>query len=256
MIPIRNLYYLFLYAWDRFSEGRQVDVGADTSPDLPNLLAKVLVSGVRRQFGRGLDKGYVEVVEELAFPHGKFLLQDTVKRSSLATSRAVCQFDELSVDTPFNRILKAAIRRLHLSADIVSDLAAELRRQEVRLEGVARLPLSPILFRSLQVTRSHGQYGLLMDVCRLVMDLSLPDERGTGYRFYEVLDDESRMSTIFEHFVRNFYRLEQKRYSVGAEMIPWPAVCAVPSHFTYLPTMITDVTLRSESDSNHHRNTN
>jgi 5-methylcytosine-specific restriction enzyme subunit McrC len=97
----------------------------------------------------------------------------------------------------------------------------------------------------LQVTRNHGHYGLLMDVCRLVMDLSLPDERGTGYRFYDVLQDETRMSTIFEHFVRNFYRMEQDRYSVGAEMIPWPAVCAVPNHISYLPAMITDVTLKS-----------
>jgi 5-methylcytosine-specific restriction enzyme subunit McrC len=79
MIPIRNIYYLFLYAWDRFSEGRRVDVGSDTSPDLLNLLARVLVSGVRRQFGRGLDKGYVELIDELAFPRGKFLLPDTVR---------------------------------------------------------------------------------------------------------------------------------------------------------------------------------
>jgi 5-methylcytosine-specific restriction enzyme subunit McrC len=53
------------------------------------------------------------------------------------------------------------------------------------------------------------------------------------------------MSTIFEHFVRNFYRMEQDQYSVKSDMIPWPAICAVPAHISYLPTMITDVTLRS-----------
>jgi 5-methylcytosine-specific restriction enzyme subunit McrC len=245
MIPIRNIYYLFLYAWNRFSEGTRVDVGSDTSPDLPNLLARVLVSGVRRQLIRGLDKGYVEVVDELACPRGKFLLQDTVKQSSLASGRVVCQFDELRVDTLQNRILRAAIRRLHLAPDIAAGLAAQLRRLEARLEGVTRVPLSPVLFRSLQVTRSHGQYGLLMDVCRLIMDLSLPDEHGTGFRFYDVLQDETRMSTIFEHFVGNFYRMEQDQYSVGRDIIRWPVVCAVPSQSGYLPAMITDVTLRS-----------
>jgi 5-methylcytosine-specific restriction enzyme subunit McrC len=152
MIPVRNLYYLFLYAWDRFSEGRQIDVGSDTSPDLPNLLARVLVSGVRRQFRRGLDKGYVEVVDELAFPRGKFLLPDTIKRSSLPSGRLVCQFDELRIDTRANRILRAAIRRLHLTPDIAADLAVELRRLDARLGGVARVPLTPALFRSLQLT--------------------------------------------------------------------------------------------------------
>jgi 5-methylcytosine-specific restriction enzyme subunit McrC len=260
MIPVRNLYYLFLYAWDRFSEGRQIDVGSDTSPDLPNLLARVLVSGVRRQFRRGLDKGYVEVVDELAFPRGKFLLPDTIKRSSLPSGRLVCQFDELRIDTRANRILRAAIRRLHLAPDIAADLAVELRRLDARLGGVARVPLTPALFRSLQLTRSHGQYGLLMDLCRLVMDLSLPEERGEGYRFYDVLEDETRMSTVFENFVRNFYRLEQDHYSVGADIISWPAVCAAPDQFGYLPAMITDVTLRSADrmmiiDAKFYKNT-
>jgi 5-methylcytosine-specific restriction enzyme subunit McrC len=124
-------------------------------------------------------------------------------------------------------------------------LAAELRRLEARLEGVARVPLSLALFRSLQVTRSHGQYGFLLDVCRLVMDLSLPDVRGTGNRFCDILENETKMSTIFEHFVRNFYKLEQDRYSVGAERFRWPATSAIPDHIRYLPTMETDVTLRS-----------
>jgi 5-methylcytosine-specific restriction enzyme subunit McrC len=246
MVPIRNLYYLFLYAWDRFSEGNRADVGADVSPDLPNLLARVLASGVRRQLSRGLDRGYVERVDELALPRGKFLLQDTVKRSGLASGRAVCQFDELSADTLPNRILRAAMRCLYLSPDIAVGVAAELRRLEMRLQGVARMPLSPTLFRSLQVTKSQAHYGLLMDVCRLVMDLSLPDKSGIGHRFYDILEDETRMSEVFEHFVRNFYRLEQNHYSVAAETILWPAICAAPSQIGYLPTMITDVTLRSE----------
>lgn len=246
VVPIRNIYYLFLYAWDRFSEGSRADVGTDASPDLPNLLARVLASGVRRQLGRGLDKGYVEKVDELALPRGKFLLQDTVKRSSIASGRAVCQFDELSADTLPNRILRAAIRRLYLSPEIAVGVATELRRLEMRLEGVARIPLSPNLFRSLQVARSQAQYGFLMDVCRLVMDLSLPDECGTGHRFYSVLEDETKMSEVFEHFVRNFYRIEQERYSVAAETILWPATCAVSGQIAYLPTMVTDVTLRSK----------
>src|ERR1700733_6314012 len=106
LIPIRNLYYLFLYAWDRFSEGSRADVGAEASPDLPNLLARVLASGVRRQLRRGLDRGYVQRVDELALPRGKFLLQDTVRKSSLASGRVVCQFDELNADTLPNRILR------------------------------------------------------------------------------------------------------------------------------------------------------
>ena len=245
MIPIRNLYYLFLYAWDRFSEGSATEVGSDVGPDLPNLLAKVLASGMRRQLRRGLDRTYVGLVDELTQPRGKFLLQDTVRRGGLALGRAVCSFDELSTDTLPNQIVKAAVRRLHYSPEITADLAIELRRLNARLEGVTRIPLTSAAFRRLQVTRNQSQYGLLMDVCRLVMELSLPDEGGVGHRFKNILEDEVRMSAVFERFVRNFYRLEQNRYSVAAETIAWPAACVIPGHSGYLPEMITDVTLRS-----------
>ena len=46
-IPIRNIYYIFLYAWNRFEQGKDIPVGADESPDLINLLARVLLHGVR-----------------------------------------------------------------------------------------------------------------------------------------------------------------------------------------------------------------
>jgi 5-methylcytosine-specific restriction enzyme subunit McrC len=92
------------------------------------------------------------------------------------------------------------------------------------------------------------------------MELSLPDEGGAGHRFYDILEDETKMSAVFEHFVRNFFRLEQNHYTVAAEMIPWPARCANARDADYLPMMITDVTLRSADrtiviDAKYYRDT-
>ena len=117
-MPIQNVYYLFLYAWQRFPQGEQIKVEEDWGPDLPNLLAKLLATGIQNQLRRGLNRGYVAIVEELAFPRGKFLLADTIKCNSLVAGRAVCQFDELTTDTPPNRILRATLRRLYSSPDI------------------------------------------------------------------------------------------------------------------------------------------
>ena len=58
-IPIQNLYYLLLYAWNRVPEGQTLDVTGIPSPELPNLLAKVLADGVRNLLRRGLDRSYV-----------------------------------------------------------------------------------------------------------------------------------------------------------------------------------------------------
>lgn len=246
-IPIRNLYYLFLYAWDRFPEGRHLEVGLDLSPNLPNLLSRVLISVTRSLLRRGLDRGYNNIVDLPASPRGRFLLGDTIKRNSLVSGRLVCAFDDLSVDVPHNRVLKAALQKLIRSPETNAELVKEMRDLEKRMAGVTPLPLSRELFRPLQLTRNSGHYGLLMQVCEMVLILALPDQRGAGSRFVDILKDEERMSMIFEKFVSNFYRHEQTAFSVSSEVITWEAECLTPEQAGYLPYMVTDVTLRSPS---------
>lgn len=246
-IPIRNLYYLFLYAWDHFTEGRSLDVGREFGPDIPNLLSRVLVSGVQNLLRRGLDRGYKEQEQVTAYPRGRILVYDSVKRNSVALGRLACCFDELEVDTPHNRILKAGLRKLSRYPGTNPELVVWMLNLEKRMAGVRLYPLSRALFRPLQLTRNSGNYGLLMHVCHMALDLSLPDEHGTGSRFVDILDDEVRMSSIFEKFVRNFYQREQNIFSVRSEVVSWDAENLTSEQAGYLPLMITDLTLRSSS---------
>ena len=81
-IPIRNLYYLFLYAWARFPGGAVGEAGIDESPDLPNLFAKLLLAGTRRLFRRGLDRGYETFTDEIVGPRGRLRLDRMVKETT------------------------------------------------------------------------------------------------------------------------------------------------------------------------------
>jgi 5-methylcytosine-specific restriction enzyme subunit McrC len=69
-IPIENIYYLFCYAWDRFPEGKAIDVGRIKSPKIWDLLASVLVRGINRLIRRGLDRGYTEIEEDISAVRG------------------------------------------------------------------------------------------------------------------------------------------------------------------------------------------
>src|SRR5687767_201482 len=106
-IPIRNLYYLFCYAWQRFPEGGAVEVGIDESPDLPNLFARLLINSANRLMRRGLDRGYCETNEETRAPRGRMLLAEIAKRQTLRRGSVVCAFDELTADVLHNQIIKA-----------------------------------------------------------------------------------------------------------------------------------------------------
>ena len=64
-IPIRNIYYLLLYAWNRLEEAEVVAVSTENETSLLNLFARVLISGMRHLLRRGLDRGYIPFQEDL-----------------------------------------------------------------------------------------------------------------------------------------------------------------------------------------------
>ena len=106
-IPIRNLYFIFCYAWAQFPGGSTVDVGVDECPDLQNLFGKILIEGVNRLIRKGLDRGYRELVEEVRSPRGRILLDETTKGQTMRRGSVVCRYDELSHDVLHNQIIKA-----------------------------------------------------------------------------------------------------------------------------------------------------
>jgi 5-methylcytosine-specific restriction enzyme subunit McrC len=77
IIPIENLYYLFCYAWDRFPEGKTIEVGKTSSPQIWDLFASVLERGVTRLIRRGLDRNYFEIRDDMAGVRGRIVLGET-----------------------------------------------------------------------------------------------------------------------------------------------------------------------------------
>jgi len=245
-IPVRNIYYLLLYAWGHFKGGAVTDVGADAGPDLPNLLGKVLIDGAHRLLRRGLDRGYVEITEETHSPRGKLRIDVMTKQQTLLRGFAVCDLDELTPDVLHNQILKASLMSLANCKDVRKSLRHELKTSARRMAGVSQIRLSASLFRRVQLSRNTSQYGFLMRVCELVFHALLPDEQGASSKFQNILDNERLMPSLFEDFLRNFYRSELPGYSAKAENMSWLAEAADEADLAYLPIMKTDITLRSK----------
>jgi 5-methylcytosine-specific restriction enzyme subunit McrC len=242
--PIRNLYYLFLYAWARFPIGSLAEVGIDESPDLPNLFAKLLSVGTRRVFRRGLDRGYKTFIDELPGLRGRVRLERMVKEFVQLRGAAVCEFDDLSRDTLHHQVLKATLGNLGRCPDVESALRHDLRSLTRLFRDVTDIRLSPSCFRRFVFSRNNREYMLLMRICEFVFRSLMPDEHGSGARFQQVLEDEVRMSAVFEEFLRNFFQLHRNEYRVRSESPEWDVTNASTHDRALLPRMITDITLR------------
>src|SRR5438067_2255494 len=112
-IPVSNIYFLLCYAWNCLAEKELVDVNTAGVSELVDLFARILITGVHRLQRKGFERGYVEREEEIAGIRGKIQMLETVGKFLDRHGRASCIFDELTIDTPQNRVVKAAMLRLH-----------------------------------------------------------------------------------------------------------------------------------------------
>ncbi|SEP82207.1 5-methylcytosine-specific restriction enzyme subunit McrC [Devosia sp. YR412] len=245
-IPIGNIYYLFAYAWNRFEEASAVEVGNAGTADLPNLLARVLLSSARSLLRRGLDRGYLPVEDQIATVRGRIAIGASARLRAAGIRRLHCEFDELSQDLHHNRVLKATLRRMAALATLDRELSTELIAVARQMCGVSDLWLRASDFAAIRLNRNNAHYSFLLRVAELAFDCLLPDDGGSGFTFRDVLRDERKMARVFEDFVRNFYRVEQREFSVEPLSIRWKANSISSIRGTPLPQMRVDVFLKSK----------
>jgi 5-methylcytosine-specific restriction enzyme subunit McrC len=110
-IPIANIYYLLLYAWEQLGEA-DVQVNAEDFTTLVDLFAQVLESRTARLMRQGLRRDYIPYTEEVACIRGAVQFAESLRSGAFERRRAICEFEDLSYDIDLNRIVKATIVRL------------------------------------------------------------------------------------------------------------------------------------------------
>ena len=245
IIPIQNLYYVFLYAWDRLEEGKTISVGTDESPELGDLIAKVLIHGTHQLLRRGLGREYIPETDERSAVRGRINVTASMQLVMARRPRLVCDFDELSVNITANKILRTSINRLSRTRRLNDTLREELRRLDREFSFVDVVRLDSAMFRRVSVHRNNAYYGFLLDVCELAFETMLPEQNGRLYSFREILRDEMKMPLIFQAFVKNFFKIEQSHFSIRPLQIRWDAIAQTVNAADLLPVMTTDIFLWS-----------
>ena len=110
-IPVRNLWLLMLYASELFREVRRGDKVAveDNPDDIPDLVAEILARLVERRLMRNLTFGYRPQKAVLGRVRGRIDLLQTERHQLLSRGMIACRFDNLTVNTPRNRFVRAAL---------------------------------------------------------------------------------------------------------------------------------------------------
>jgi 5-methylcytosine-specific restriction enzyme subunit McrC len=247
-IPVRNLWLLMLYASDLFRGRGTGKVGLEDSPnDLPDLIAEILAHAVDMRQRRHLSFGYQSRHAVINRVRGRIDVLTTERHKLLARGKVACRFDELTIDTPRNRFVRAAlevIARIAKRPNLVGRcraLARGLKNMGVSGNAPTRADMSAARFN-----RNDTDNQFMVAAAKLAFDLALPTE-ASGAHMLSVADREAAwVRRLFERAVGGFYDVvlspQGWRVRCGGKL-NWQVDHQTSGIARILPSMTTDVVL-------------
>lgn len=165
-----------------------------------------------------------------------------------------CRFEELTVDTARNRLVRAALDALARRVDD-NVLAHECRRLAGDLGslGVCGLKLSRSALGADRIARHDVDDRLMVSLARLAFDVVIPTEDSGGHATARVEKDAKIVRQLFEKAIGNFYASELRPLGWKVHQgkrLKWQIETASPEIDAILPGMATDIILE---DSLHAR---
>jgi 5-methylcytosine-specific restriction enzyme subunit McrC len=247
-IPVRNLWLLMLYASDLFRTRGIGNVGLEDSPDdLPDLVAEILARAVEARQRRRLNLGSRARDAVLNRVRGRIDVLRTERHRLLDRGLVACRFDELTIDTPRNRFVRAAletISRVVQRKDVshrCRSLANAMKAMGVSADAPTRAQMSTDRFG-----RNDADDRLMVAAARLAFDLALPMETA-GMNVLNLPDREATwVRRLFEKAVGGFYDvvLEPQEWRVRCGgTLSWQVDQKTSGIDKILPSMRTDVVL-------------
>lgn len=150
----------------RVADGALAGMARQTH-DLLELLIRLFATRLLAAMRRGLPRRYIACEEDLRLLRGRLDVVRQFTRHAVRPDRLACRFDELSEDTPLNRVLKAAVSRLALMTRSAANtrLLAELAVR-FELTGDSSRPLD----EPVQIDRTNTAFHDLYRLARLLLE--------------------------------------------------------------------------------------
>ena len=150
---------------------------------------------------RGLPRHYLEAAEDLKLLRGRLDATRQMTHLAVRSDLLACRFDELSENTPLNRVLKAAVAKL---ADVTRSAATARRLAELRarFEFVAN-PTDP-LREKVRLDRTNRPFHELYRLALLLLAEEWQSTTAGRTRGFALL---FAMNDLFEEFVGRSVRL-------------------------------------------------
>lgn len=247
-IPVRNLWLLMLYASDLFRTHGIGKIGLEDNPDdLPDLVAEILAHAVEVRQRHRLSLGYRSRETALHRVRGRIDVLATECHQLLDRGMVSCRFDELTIDTPRNRLVRAALESISRIARR-QDVAHRCRALAggMKALGVAGEPPTRAQMSTDRFGRHDAEDRVMVAAAKLAFELMLPAEV-SGANVLTLPDREAAwVRRLFERAIGGFYDvvLSPQGWQVKCGgSLAWQISQKTSGIDSILPSMRTDIVL-------------
>ncbi len=240
MIAIKNIYYMLAYAFQVLREQGYKDIETQEFESAGELCAAILEKGISLLLKQGLGCEYIPKTEAISAIKGKINVSASLKAQTLIKKQLVCTYDEFSINSYMNKIIKSTVLLL-LKFDISKERKKNLRKLMVYFSEVDEIDLYSVDW-NLQYNRNNQTYHLLISLCYLIVKGLLHTNSDGSTKLLDFLD-EQRMSRLYEKFILEYYRKHFSQLAPDASQIPWQLD---DDNKFMLPIMKSDITLTTK----------
>lgn len=237
MIPVKNIYYMLAYAFQVLNEDGYKSVATEQFNNVADLCSAILCRGVSLQLKKGLGREYISETEMLSGLRGRIDITESIKTQAMLRRQMVCTYDEFSVNTYKNQVIKTTMLKL-LHVDIDKKRKKEIKKLLVFFDEVNELDVYSIQWNQ-QYSKNDQTYRMLIAICYLVLKGLLQTTSNGSVKMMAFID-EQRMCRLYEKFILEYYRKEHPELTANASQIPWQLDDGVSD---MLPIMQTDIML-------------
>lgn len=216
--------------------------GAQVSPDL---FVHVLANGAIHLLQRGLMHHYQPQRAPLSTLRGRVDWRETLATQAHRRGKLVCEYENWSPDILPNQILKTTFEHLLKIQNIDKQVLKNIKNIYSKLNHISAIRIDKQTWDLAQNTQKDIFYDFLLEICRLIHEQFLVNERDGTYLFKDL--EATQIHRIFEDFVSNFYAKAQQKFKVSRPKISWQLANEPTTEGgDLLPSMQTDRCLFNE----------
>lgn len=239
-ILIKNIYYMLVYAFQNVHEICNTTVETEAFDNIHDFFAVILSMAVSNQIKRGLYKEYIDKMDDLTCLKGKINFSSTIEEGALAKHHLICEYQEFTINTYVNQVLKTTMLLLLNKGDVKQYNKKVLKKCLVFFQEVDTLNPKSIRWKNITYHRNNATYKMLLNICYLIIEgLLLTTENGST-KLSKYIDDQ-QLHRLYEKFVLGYFQKEHPKLKATSSYINWNVENT--TGLDLLPSMKSDIML-------------